>query len=544
MPEIITNLDGNQSQPQEDSSTVVKNIFAEGFLNSVDLPGEPFELVSDIGLDEAGSSCNGELSYAIEYSALGGRGGLRHLKSDSFKIEDTINYCPSPSSNDVYLPNDTFTGSSVSMDSEEFISIDIQPFLSSDVSESGSTIKNYTTFLSRPELWRASDGGPELYEVTNIESVKHFSIIPPDEVRMYEATWPGTQVGTATGTLYAEDRNKIFDIVLPTSLTFSSQPTGCSGIDWVGFSTVYPGDLVHDTATGAASTLGRIQRNTRIESISSDHLIINKSHTYTGIGSTTIAFTVRRIGPSSISREYGYHFRHYDWEDGYWQGQGPYDGTLETYHLENEFTSVYSYGFYYGKIPDGRDKKSGAGDVTTDINGNSRYNLYNTTGRWGVYVDDEVKNYFEGRIFVGHNIGIGTGSLKATVKGVSNTPTQPEPIVSVFNNKYKNQQDELDVGSSSCVGSRVDNPQDRMQYQMGLFVEDNVGIGTRLDLRYRLNVDASSTSVGIVSTTVERAARFIGDVEVNSGGVILVSPNGTKYRLVVSDGGTLSTVSV
>ena len=483
-------------------------------------PPEPFPLVSDVSLDAPGSA-NSAPSYSIEYSADNGRGGIRHLLADTFKINHTRSYRPSPSSSDVYLPNDYYCGHSVSTDQEEFISIDIQPYITSDVSQNGSTIKNYTTFWSRPEMWRATDGGSELYEVTNIENVKHFRALPFDEVRMYESVWPGTVVvGITTGIIDSTNKRTISNI---TGLsTFASQPTGAAGIDWVGFTTVYPGDLIHDfNLTPTTTTI--IPINTRISTYSPSTITLNKDHTYVGVGATTISFTILRIGPSGINREYGYYFRHYDFEDpdhqysitgrpsgtgcgNYWQGENQDATGPERYGLDNKFLSEYTYGFYYGKTPDGYYKRvyDIVDDPTLDINGQWPRYGYNSDGRWGVYIDDEVKNYFEGRVLVGHNIGIGTGDAN-----------QPEPIVSIFNNKWKNQQDEIDIGSGgNTIGTRVTDPNDFMQFQMGLFVEDLVGIGARIDKRYRLNVDASTTSTGITSTTVTRAARFVGGVDV------------------------------
>ena len=522
-----------------------------------DNPGEPFQLVSDVTLGGPGSS-NHQPSYSIEYTSTGPRGEIRHLLADTFKINDTKSYRPSHSSNDVHLPNDYFCGRAIPTDQEEFISIDIQPYLASDVSENGSTIKNYTTFWSRPEMWRATDEDSELYEVTNIENVKHFRALPFDDVRMYEDIWPGTEVGIVNGIIYPNDKKNIY---ISTGVNFSLQPSGCAGIGkhraapystsknnqlgitgWVGFTTVYRGDLIHDkppgmtgTVTGATDTV-IIPRNTRITSISSNIIGLNKNHTYVGIGSTTIEVTIRRIGPSAINREYGYYFRHYDFEDpnhaydgldvprpdclpgspGYWQGENKFEIGSEKYALNHQFLSEYTYAFYYGKVPDGHYKRvyGTLDDPTLDVNGNLRYN-YSSNGRWGVYIDDEVKNYFEGRVLVGHNIGIGTGNIH-----------QPDPIVSIFNNRWKNQQDEIDSGSTgNCMSPTVTNPYDFMQFQMGLFVEDLVGIGTRIDTRYRLNVDASANSAGIARTTVTKAARFVGAVEI-IGGVSATSLTG------------------
>jgi hypothetical protein len=53
-------------------------------------------------------------------------------------------------------------------------------------------------------------------------------------------------------------------------------------------------------------------------------------------------------------------------------------------------------------------------------------------------------------------------------------------------------------------------------------------------------------SVGIGTTTPRSTVQVIGDVRVGlntTRGVILTSPNGTSYRLIVNDAGVLSTSS-
>ncbi len=57
----------------------------------------------------------------------------------------------------------------------------------------------------------------------------------------------------------------------------------------------------------------------------------------------------------------------------------------------------------------------------------------------------------------------------------------------------------------------------------------------------------SNGLVGINSTSPSKTLDVIGDVKVGintSQGIILTSPNGTQYRLIVDDAGTLSTVAV
>ena len=88
-----------------------------------------------------------------------------------------------------------------------------------------------------------------------------------------------------------------------------------------------------------------------------------------------------------------------------------------------------------------------------------------------------------------------------------------------------------------------------------------IGIGTT-SIRYGAGIDATAVDanlgiVGIGTTVpgnpnqttlfVGRNSEFYGDISVgtnNSHGVVLTSPNGTKYRLVVNNAGALSTVLV
>ncbi len=71
----------------------------------------------------------------------------------------------------------------------------------------------------------------------------------------------------------------------------------------------------------------------------------------------------------------------------------------------------------------------------------------------------------------------------------------------------------------------------------GINTTSNVGIGTT-------TADAALTVRGNVKVT--GISTFTGDVNVGTSqasGVILTSPNGTKYRLVVANDGTLSTTA-
>lgn len=499
--------------------------------------GEPFTFVSDVPIN-AGQTDVGSVSassYAIEYSATGGRNEIRNLLADTFQINDNNNDQPSPGPS--FPVPDEVTDS-------EFFSIDVRPVLASDVGSErtdsggnyGSTINSYTSFLSRPDLWRPTNGG--VFEVAGISDLKHYSLVPPQETRMAEANWPGTVVGYATGFIDKDNPNRIINV----QISFEGQPTTCNGVD-PGYTVVYAGDLVHDRDKAATATNGYLQRNTRVDTVSGTTYILNKPHTYSGSVGIAHTFTVRRIGPSKIDREYGYYHYHYYLDEG----QGP--SSPEDFKLTKEYTSEYSYAYYYGKKPDGSNKKGSSALGAAGVDGNiTRYTQYNTTGRWGVYIDDEVKNYLEGRTFIGHNQGIGVGAATATINGNAGTKVQPDPILSVFNNRFKNQDGELDIGSSNCPGTRVGThgDYDFDQYQMGLYVEDIAAIGTRPDIRYRLSVDGTATGAGILakftSATVPKAANFKGAVDV-TGTVTATSFSGDGTNVSNVNADTVGGVS-
>lgn len=490
------------------------------------LPPEPFTFASNVsfgsGVEDVGSVS--ESSYSIEYSAINGRNEIRNLLADTFQINNNNNDQPSPGPS-FPVPEE--------VNSNEFFSTDIRPVIASDVTQErsdvgigttdldyGSTIDTYTSVLSRPDLWRPTDGG--MFEVAGINDLKHYSFLSPQETRMAEVNWPGTQVGIATGIINGSDPTKITNVVV----SFSTQPTTCNGVS-PGYTVVYEGDLVHDDDKAATATNGYLQRNTRIKIKDGTTYTLNKSHTYTDTVGIEHTFKVRRIGPSKIIREYGYYGYHY-YRD---EGLGP--TSPEDFKLTKEYTSEYSYAYYYGKKPDGLSKTGSSALGAAGVDGNtSRYTAYNITGRWGVYIDAEVKNYFEGRTFIGHNQGIGVGAATSTINGNANTKVQPDPILSVFNNRFKNQRGELDVGSINCPGTLVGAHGDYNfdQYQMGLYVEDIAAIGTRPDIRYRLSVDGTTTGAGILGKftgiTSTRAAYFKGNVDV-VGVVSATSFNGS-----------------
>lgn len=83
---------------------------------------------------------------------------------------------------------------------------------------------------------------------------------------------------------------------------------------------------------------------------------------------------------------------------------------------------------------------------------------------------------------------------------------------------------------------------------------DGTGVGVTIDVqgnRAAWNVNTTGihtlSNVGIGTTTASNLLTVLGDARIGvntSQGVILTSPNGTKYRLIVDNSGVLSTVVV
>ena len=78
---------------------------------------------------------------------------------------------------------------------------------------------------------------------------------------------------------------------------------------------------------------------------------------------------------------------------------------------------------------------------------------------------------------------------------------------------------------------------------------DSISVGPNKECELNVNGSATFGAGGANNVYIygDGSADFIGDVKVgsdNSKGVVLTSPNGTAYRLVVADDGTLSTTAV
>lgn len=156
-------------------------------------------------------------------------------------------------------------------------------------------------------------------------------------------------------------------------------------------------------------------------------------------------------------------------------------------------SSGNSYGFYYG---------SSVGVAST--------------GSWGVFIDDEVSNYFDDLVLVG----------KTTPIQISGNT----PIVQIFNNNSKGGlyvQGNADVGGSGDIGSTL-------------------GVGAKLTVRsggYSVTGNSDITGTLNVTSTVT-APTFVGSLTGTASGnktlaafdIPHVTKKGKRIRHVVAEG--------
>lgn len=83
------------------------------------------------------------------------------------------------------------------------------------------------------------------------------------------------------------------------------------------------------------------------------------------------------------------------------------------------------------------------------------------------------------------------------------------------------------IGDSPTEASQSQTANQKLQVQSGVFISGSVGIGTT-NPTSKLTVSGGDISVGVNT----------------SNGIVLTSANGTKYRLIVSNTGVLSTVAI
>jgi len=98
------------------------------------------------------------------------------------------------------------------------------------------------------------------------------------------------------------------------------------------------------------------------------------------------------------------------------------------------------------------------------------------------------------------------------------------------------------IGSSGTP--TIESPGSLNLEAVTVAISTDVSIGGQLVSNV---VVGTGYSVGIGTTTPLSTVQVVGDVRVglNTGeGLVLTSPNGTSYRLVVDDGGVLSTTAL
>jgi hypothetical protein len=139
------------------------------------------------------------------------------------------------------------------------------------------------------------------------------------------------------------------------------------------------------------------------------------------------------------------------------------------------------------------------------------------------------------------NIGIGTTNPQAKLDVSGSLRVSG---ISTFSNGP------VLIGAATSTGTALQ----RLQVTGGAYVSGNLGIGTTnpiqpVQIGFGTNVVVidSIGEIGIGTTNPTSKFHVVGDARVGintSQGIILTSPNGTTYRLFVSDAGTVSTVLV
>lgn len=177
-----------------------------------------------------------------------------------------------------------------------FVSVDVSVEIASNISKNettGDTITEYTSFYSRPKLWRS--GG--FYDVDKFNNAFHFRALP-----IQEDPLQSTQtILSGIATFYGNEKKRVY----------LSNLTGIELNNFVVQSTYFP------------SNLGN---RSRIIGIGGTYVDLNTEHSFVGIA-TTANITVVGIKTSDVETEFGYYF----------------EGESVNFDLVD-----WSYGFYYG----------------------------------------------------------------------------------------------------------------------------------------------------------------------------------------------------
>jgi hypothetical protein len=179
-------------------------------------------------------------------------------------------------------------------------------------------------------------------------------------------------------------------------------------------------------------------------------------------------------------------------------------------------------------------------NTTTD---NTGIGTTNPTSKLSVVGNVLVSGIVTATTFVGNLTGTAT-TAGSVIGGIGSITQLQVTGISTFSNGP------VLIGAATSTGTALQ----RLQVTGGAYVSGSIGIGTTnptqpVQIGFGTNVVVidSIGEIGIGTTNPTSKLHVVGDARVGintSQGIILTSPNGTTYRLFVSDAGTVSTVLV
>jgi hypothetical protein len=178
----------------------------------------------------------------------------------------------------------------------QYVAVDVAVEIASNISKnetSQDTIKEYTSFYSRPNLWRS--GGK--YDVSSFDDVYHYRTLSfPQESEIVNQT-----IASKTATFFGDQKNRIYlDNLSDIKINY-----------FVVQETYFPTNL---------------EGRSRIVGFGTNYIDLNTQHNFDGTSITT-TISIVDIRSSDLDNEFGYYF----------------NGPSVNFGLVNR-----SYGFYYG----------------------------------------------------------------------------------------------------------------------------------------------------------------------------------------------------
>lgn len=214
---------------------------------------------------------------------------------------------------------------------------------------------------------------------------------------------------------------------------------------------------------------------------------------------------------------------------------GSYAGYYNTTGSNNNFLGRESgcsnttggYNNFFGRL---------AGYGNTSGNNNNMFGLFagvdNTSGN---------NNNFFGRNVANNNTTGCNNIIIGEYAGRLNTTGNHNTFLGSFTGISNTASNKIVLGRGFSTNFLFDSPNTTSDAQLA------IGIRTSTAASEYWLVGDENFNIGINSTAPTVKLDVIGDVRVGidtSQGVILTSPNGTKYRLIVDNSGTLSTISI